>query len=88
MAWRIDFSKQGKRDILNLDRSIQRLILRYLETRIASSDDPRVFGKPLGGNLTGIWRYRVADYRVLCKFEDDELIILVVAAAHRSTVYD
>ncbi len=88
MAWRIDFSKQGKRDILKLDRSIQRLILRYLETRIASSNDPRAFGKPLGGDLTGIWRYRVADYRVLCRFEDDELIILVVAAAHRSTVYD
>lgn len=88
MAWRIDFSKQGKRDIVKLDKSIQRLILRYLETRIASLEDPRAFGKPLGGELAGIWRYRVADYRVLCRFEDDELVILVVAAAHRSTVYD
>ncbi len=88
MAWRIDFSKQGKRDILKLDKSIQRLILRYLETRIASLDDPRAFGKPLGDDLTGLWRYRIADYRVLCRIEDDELIVLVVAAAHRSTVYD
>ena len=88
MSCRIDFSKQGKHDILKLDKPIQRLILRYLETRIASSDDPRAFGKAQGGGLNGIWRYRVAEYRVLCKFEDDELIILVVAAAHRSTVYD
>ena len=33
--------------------------------------DLRKLGKPLSGDLTGIWRYRVGDYRILAKIEDD-----------------
>jgi len=42
-----------------LDKSISRQIDKYLSERIAKQKDPRIFGKPLLHNKTGLWRYRV-----------------------------
>ncbi|MEE1455356.1 MAG: type II toxin-antitoxin system RelE/ParE family toxin [Ellagibacter isourolithinifaciens] len=39
------------------------------------------------GNLAGVWRYRVGDYRILCDINDGRLVILVVDVAHRREVY-
>jgi mRNA interferase RelE/StbE len=54
---------------------------------VAKAADPRKFGKPLRAELAGLWRYRVADYRILCQIRDRELIVLVVAVGHRRDVY-
>ena len=43
--------------------------------------------KALTGNLAGVWRYRVGDYRILCDINDGRLVILVVDVAHRREVY-
>ena len=40
------------------------------------------------GNMLGLWRYRVGDYRILCKIRDEELIITVVEVGYRRDVYD
>jgi len=37
--------------------------------------DPRSGGKALGGNFTGMWRYRVGNYRLICKIENDKILI-------------
>ena len=50
-------------------------------------EDPRSTGKALAGNLAGLWRYRVGDYRIVCDIEDEVLLILVIDVAHRSKVY-
>jgi mRNA interferase RelE/StbE len=88
MAWLIDFSDEADRDFSKLDKSIQRRIFAYLHDRIANAADPRDFGKPLLHELTGLWRYRVGDYRILCRIEEDRLTILVLEIGHRSVVYD
>jgi mRNA interferase RelE/StbE len=49
--------------------------------------DPRQAGSALLGDLSGYWRYRVGDYRVLCRIVDHELLVLVVEVGHRSDVY-
>ena len=41
----------------------------------------------MSGNLAGLWRYRVGDYRIICKIQDDELVITVVRVGHRRNVY-
>jgi mRNA interferase RelE/StbE len=87
LAWTIEFEERAERELSRLDKSIQREIVRYLETRIANSHDPRSFGHALSHNLSGLWRYRVRDYRIVCKLEQDRLIVLVIAIGHRSQVY-
>lgn len=56
--------------------------------RIATNQDPRRFGKALKHELRGLGRYRVGTYRVVCRIEDERLVVLVVKAGHRGSVYD
>lgn len=86
MAWRIDFTKAADKALRKLDRQTAGRVLDELE-EIAKLGDPRSRGKALTGNLAGLWRYRVGDYRVVCDIEDGVLVILVVDVAHRREVY-
>lgn len=86
MAWRIDFTRNADKALRKLDRPTAGRVLDELE-EIAKLDDPRSRGKALTGNLAGLWRYRVGDYRVVCDIEDGVLVILVVDVAHRREVY-
>jgi mRNA interferase RelE/StbE len=37
--------------------------------------------------LTGLIRYRVGDYRLICRLEDQVLTILVLEVGHRREIY-
>ncbi len=86
--WRVEFDRDAARDLRKLGAQAQRLILRYLRDRVATTQDPRRFGKPLTGDLKGLWRYRVADYRIVAAIEDARLVVLIVTVGHRREVYD
>ena len=88
MAWTIEYDEGALADLKKLDRQIQREILDFMKKRIGGADDPRVFGKPLHHSKFGLWRYRVRDYRIICELQDAQLLVLVVAVGHRSTVYE
>ena len=75
-----------KKQLKKLDAAISKRVLDYLE-QVELLDNPRSRGKALTSNLSGLWRYRVGNYRILCRIRDDELIITVIEIAHRSTVY-
>ena len=86
MAWTIDVSERALRSLRKMDRQMARRIRDEL-AEIAELDDPRSRGKALTGNLAGVWRYRVGDYRILCDIEDGRLVIVVVDVARRREVY-
>ena len=88
MAWTIELSSEVDRQLKKLDTQVGKRILKFLRDRVASADNPRAFGKALQGSRLGeFWRYRVGDYRLICKIEDHRLVVLVLRAAHRSDVY-
>ena len=86
-VWRVEFERDAARDLRKLGQDAERVILRYLRKRIATANDPRRFGHPLGHGLKGLWRYRVGDYRIVASIEDDRLVVLVVTVGHRRDVY-
>jgi mRNA interferase RelE/StbE len=88
VSWVCKFDRRALREINKLDPKNKRKILSYLEERIETDADPRRFGKGLKADLSGLWRYRVGDYRIICRIVDDELIVLVLAAGHRKTIYE
>ena len=88
MTWKVEFDDAAAKELRKLDQATQRAILRYLRERVATDEDPRRIGKPLIRNLTGLWRYRVQDHRIICSIEDEKLVVLVVRVAHRKDVYD
>jgi len=87
LAWTVKLSDDAKRDLEKLDKPIQKRIVSFLQERIQPADNPHTSGKALQGNLSGLWRYRVGDYRLLCRIENDELLILVIEIDHRKDVY-
>ncbi|MCP4661413.1 MAG: type II toxin-antitoxin system RelE/ParE family toxin [bacterium] len=87
MAWTIKWRDSAYRDLYRLDRPIQRRILKFLDDRVASSENPRRVGKALAGDKSGLWRYQVGDYRLICRIEYDRLVVLVVGLGHRSEIY-
>jgi len=87
LAWIIQFDSDVEKDLRKLDKAAQKRILNYLRTRIANSSDPRIYGKPLQGKLTGLWRYRVDDYRIVCQIQHSVFTVLVIKVRHRKEVY-
>ena len=88
MAWRVEFLAQAARDVEKLDRQVARRISRFLFDRVANLENPRSVGEALRGSQLGeYWKYRVGDYRIICKIEDDRLLVLVVRIGHRREIY-
>jgi mRNA interferase RelE/StbE len=88
LAWRIEFDASARKEIERLDRPVGLRIVRFLRERLAEADDPRALGKALKGERFGeFWKYRVGDYRVIARIEDQQLLVLVVRIGHRSAVY-
>jgi mRNA interferase RelE/StbE len=51
-------------------------------------DNPRSIGQALQSSKPGeFWKYRVGDYRLICKIEDSQLLILVLRVGHRREIY-
>ncbi|MBM3857528.1 MAG: type II toxin-antitoxin system RelE/ParE family toxin [Verrucomicrobia bacterium] len=88
MNWDYRFDPRAFKEFSKLNPSVQKIILSYLNKHVKGSLDPRLFGKKLAANFTGLWRYRVSDYRIICQFRDHELIILIVRVGHRKNIYD
>ena len=88
MAWQIEFSPAADKALTKLGIDTQKRIVRFMRERVANMENPRSTGKALAGAvLSGLWRYRVGDYRILCNIEDKKIYILVVAIGHRRDVY-
>ncbi len=88
MAWAVELTANARKQLRRLDHQARRRILRFLRDRIATDEDPRRLGHALHGRHVGLWRYRVGDYRIVCRIEDDRLVVLVLGIGHRSDIYD
>ena len=88
MAWKIELDRATVRELDKLDQQAARRILAFLHGRVATLDDPRSIGEALKGSTLGeFWKYRVGDYRVIARIEDDALRVLVVRVGSRDKVY-
>ena len=77
MSYSIKVSEGFKKKFRKLDFVTQRM----------NTDNPRRQGKALTGNLKGLWRYRIGDYRLIVDIMDEELVIIAVDIGHRREVY-
>ena len=88
MPWRIEFSVEADRELRKLDPQHSKRIVKFLSERLATLDDPRSIGKALqASRLSEFWRYRVGPFRLVCKIEDDRLLVLVLRVGDRKEIY-
>jgi len=88
MVWKIELARAAERDLDKLDPQIAKRILLYLHGRVVKLDNPRLLCEPLTGKRLGeFWKYRVGDFRMICKIEDEIVRVLVVKVGNRREVY-
>ena len=88
MRWNFELSPEAVKQLEKIGPSAAESILGFLEKRIRGAADPMAFGKALRGELKGFWRYRVKDYRILCRIEECRVVVIVIAVGHRSSIYE
>ena len=87
MSYKVEYLPSVFKTLEKMDRFTKRIIVEWIEKNLVNCENPRLYGKPLSANRVGQWRYRIGDYRVIAKIEDDKLIILVIAIGHRKDIY-
>lgn len=86
-TWKVEWDDRAVKELRKLDKTIQKKILAFLRERIATTENPKRFGKGLQYEKHGLWRYRVEDYRVICRITDAEITVLVIQVSHRKNAY-
>lgn len=87
MKYKVEYLPQVFKTLEKMDKFTKRIIVEWIEKNLVDCENPRLYGKPLSANRAGQWRYRIGDYRIIAKIEDDKLIILVIAIGHRRGIY-
>jgi mRNA interferase RelE/StbE len=72
---------------LRADKALAKKITRCLEQL---EQNPRFHPniKALKGSLSGYYRYRISDYRVIYSIDDQVMVVSVVEIVHRGEAYD
>ncbi len=83
---KIEFSTKAVKQLSRMDKTAQRQIKNYLDG-IVKLENPRSKGRALKGNLSGLWRYRTGDYRIICHIQDDKILITILTISHRKEAY-
>lgn len=86
MSTHIIFSKKAVKELGKLDHSVQKRIDFAIKKKLAKNPLDHLI--PLTGSLKKLYKFRVGDYRLICKKEDGILLILVVTIKHRKEVYN
>ena len=86
--WKIVFAPKAHKEFDKLQQTTQKRIERYLRQLIEWSHPPKDGRAMTGTTFKSYWRYRVGDYRIICRIEDNDLIIVIVRVAHRKHVYN
>lgn len=83
MSFSIQIKGSAARDLERIAKADR---LRLVDAIDRLPENP-FLGSALKGELRGLRRLRVGDYRVLYEVRQDALIVLVVRVAHRRDVY-
>ena len=82
-AYAIRIKRSATRDLARIARLDRERIVHAIDRL---GEQPHA-GHALKGDLRGLRRIRVGDYRVLYEVLDNELVVLVVRVAHRREAY-
>lgn len=86
--YRVMYTDKAIKQMQKLDKYSATMIRAWITKNLDGCSNPRLRGKALNGNKSGHWRYRIGDYRLICKIEDNQLVILALTVGHRREIYD
>ena len=84
MAYHVSFKASADKSLDKLPKSIQ---ARAIEKATALGDNPRPPGAVKLAGVTGLWRIRFGDCRMVYLIDDRRKIVDIRIVAHRREVY-
>ena len=88
VKYKVELSVRFQREFKKLDKYTQKIIRSWINKNLEGTEEPRRHGKGLTANRSGQWRYRIGDYRLICRIDDNKLIILALSVGHRREAYE
>ena len=85
MAYRIEITPEGLRHLNRLPEKVRDAVLEAIFGTIA--ENPQRAGKPLRGELEGLYSARRGDFRIVYEIDEDAEVVVIHRAAHRGTTY-
>ena len=87
LNYKIEFDAFALKQLKSMDKQVSTRINKWLLERIQGCFNPRLWGDALTGDMGEYWRYRIRDYRVICKIIDTNLVVLITKIGDRKLVY-
>ena len=84
----VEYTPHAIKALKQLDKPTRALILSWVEKNLVGCENPRAHGKSLAANLSGMWRYRIGDYRLIAEISDKTITVLILNVGHRRDIYD
>jgi mRNA interferase RelE/StbE len=85
LSYRILWNTKALDSLKELDKPVRKRIFDKVNDYV--SQDPTNIGKPLKDKLSGFWRYRFGDYRIIYTVDFEKQVITVLEAGHRKDIY-
>ncbi len=85
MAYKAIWHEETLKDLKKLDRTTAKKIVAKVKNYLIQ--DPVKLGTPLKGNLKGLYRYRIGEYRVIYVIDQAEKKIIILNVNHRKKIY-
>ncbi len=85
VSYRLNFSENGKVSIKSLDQNIRQKMFDKLKWFIQNVDSLKPL--PLKSNLSGLYKLRVGDYRIIYEIDLNDKVVTVHKVGHRKDIY-
>ena len=85
--YRVVYTEEALKNLKKADKYTAKIITSWISKNLDNCENPRWSGKALQGELKGLWRYRIGDYRLICYIDDGKIVIMILAIGHRKEIY-
>jgi len=86
MSYRVEFKQKAVTDLDSLTKIFQERILKKIKW--LSENFNEITPQALSANLTGLFKLRVGDYRVIYSVDINTEYITIHRVGHRREIYD
>ncbi len=85
MSYKVEYTSKARKDLKKLPLDIAQNIILSINN---IKSEPYSYVKKIKGTKNHpLYTHRIGEYRVILDIEDDRLLIIVIEAGHRRTIY-
>jgi mRNA interferase RelE/StbE len=86
MSYVVEYEPEAFSDLEKLTQSVRKRVVNKINWLAENFD--AISPQPLTADLSGFFKLRVGDYRVIYEFSREEKMIFIDRIRHRKEVYD